>query len=134
VGVEYRLGACGLRGERGEGRNIVVAFDQRRHRSAARDGASIERPHGLGDRRAVGVDQEPRVFVVAVFSKPGQMDLADPIEREGVDIGHRLEAVINGGDIDILESASFFVLNATRRPAYHACFEGQHEFRESIAF
>jgi hypothetical protein len=33
-----------------------------------------------------------------------------------------------------LESASFFVLNATRRPAYHACFEGQHEFRESIAF
>jgi hypothetical protein len=41
-------------------------------------------------------------------------------------------------DLDVgtndLESASFFVLNATRRPAYHACFEGQHEFRESIAF
>jgi hypothetical protein len=43
--------------------------------------------------------------------------------------------IADGSNLDFdLESASFFVLNATRRPAYHACFEGQHEFRESIAF
>ena len=31
------------------------------------------------------------------------MDLADPIEREGVDIGHGFEAVIGGGDVDIVD-------------------------------
>jgi len=34
----------------------------------------------------------------------------------------------------LLESASFSFVRAARRPAYHACLEGQHEFRECIGF
>jgi hypothetical protein len=41
-----------------EGRDVVVALDQGRARADAVDQAAVQRPDGLGDRRAVGVDQQ----------------------------------------------------------------------------
>ena len=101
--VKHGLRTRGLCGQRAKGRNVIVALDQRRHRSAPRDRSPVERPYRFRDGRTVGVDQEPPIFVVTVFGETGKMDLPGPMEREGVDIGHMLETVVNGSDVHIVD-------------------------------
>ena len=49
------------------------------------------------------IDQEPGVEIVAIFGKAGQMNLADMLHGKRIEIGHRLEAVIDRGDIDVVD-------------------------------
>src|SRR3989304_3376188 len=49
------------------------------------------------------VDQKRRAVVVAVGSMPAKMNLAYMLDREGVDEGPRVEAVIDGLDEHIVD-------------------------------
>ena len=51
----------------------------------------------------MGVDQERRVEIVAVLEMAAEMDLADMLHGECVEIGHGLAAVIDGGDVDVVD-------------------------------
>ena len=74
--------------------HVIVPFDQRRPSAGALDDALVEGPDGIGHGPVMRIDQERRAGLVGVRGMAGEVDLADVVEREGIDIGLRRRAVI----------------------------------------
>src|SRR5579864_218512 len=94
MGGQDRAGTRRFGSERGKRWNVVVPFDQRWDWAGARDRATIKRPHRFGNRSAMGVDQQRRVIVVAIFGEAGEVYFIDMAKGESVDIRHGLEPMI----------------------------------------
>src|SRR5271169_858363 len=85
-----------------ERRKVGVPLNQRGHWTKASERRGIERPDPLYDPGAVVVDQNVHVLGDVMA---GKVDLADRLDRECVEIGHRVEPEIPGADIDIVDIA-----------------------------
>jgi hypothetical protein len=84
-----------------ESRDVVVALDQGGARTDAVDQAAVQRPDRLGDWRAVGVDQQGRAAFIRAMA--GQVDLADHLGGQGVQIGLGRVAQVAGADEHVVD-------------------------------
>src|SRR5277367_3181589 len=84
--------------KRRPGGQVVVPFDQRRRRPEPTDRGRVQRPHGVANRRIVGVDEQRQARIVAVIGAAREMDLAHRGKRKIGEIKLRIEAVIDGAD------------------------------------
>ena len=103
VAVEDRLCGGGLRLEHGPVGDGAVPFDQRRNRPASADHDVEELPDRVGDRPVMAVDEQKIALVVRLLGMPGEMDLADMLERKIGEIGERRKAVIGGRNEDVVD-------------------------------
>ena len=101
--VEDALRPRGFRGEDGPGGHVVVPLDQRRACADPADQLIVERPDRVADGPVMGVDQERGAIDVLGPRMAGEMDLADCVHREGVEIILRGCAVVDGGDEDVVD-------------------------------
>ena len=87
--VEDRPGGGGLGLQHRPVGDVAVPFDQRRHAARAADDHVVELPDRVGDRAVVAVDEQQLALVVRLLGMPGQVDLADLLEREVGEIAER---------------------------------------------
>src|SRR5580693_4547278 len=85
--------------ERGE---VGVPLDQRGHRAEAPERRGVELPDGLRYPGAVIVDQNVDIFRGVMA---GQVNLADRIDRQCVEICDRVESEVPRTDIDVVDIA-----------------------------
>ena len=76
------LGRRGLGLEDGPVGNIAVPLNQRRDGTAFSDDDIVQLPDCVSDRAIVTIDEEEFTFVVGLLGMAGEMDFADPRERE----------------------------------------------------
>ncbi len=62
-----------------------------------------KRPDGLIDRRAVIVDQQAVTEAVAIFGKPGQMNLTDGVQRQRIEVRQRIALMVDARDVDVVD-------------------------------
>ena len=96
------MGAVALGEQRGEFRQLVVAFDQRGARADACDQPRIQRPDCGRDRRIVRIDQQ-RASEVRVGRVPGEVDFRHRIAGKGIEVGRGRIAEIVRADIDVVD-------------------------------
>src|SRR5216684_3251986 len=89
------VGSCR---EHAKFRDIVVPFDQRRHRTEAPDRALVKPPYLLAHRMVVRIEQ-----VVAMVAMAREMELRDPVDRNRIDINFGVKAMVEGADEDIVD-------------------------------
>src|SRR4029078_2448886 len=78
------VGALRLGEEHQPFRHIVVPFDQRRLRTAARNRAGIEVPNRSGESMFMIVNQERRAIVINVLGMATEMYLANMLDRKRI--------------------------------------------------
>src|SRR5438445_3217026 len=83
-----------------QGRDVVIAFDHRRHLAEELDRASVKVPHGRSDGMVMSIDQMTALIAVA-----RQMELPDAPLRHSVQIRFRVEAVIDAAHVDLVMSS-----------------------------
>ena len=83
--------------------DVLISLDQGGRRSETPDRVLVQRPDGLGYRGAMTVDEQPRARRVDVLGKPGQINLTDRCERQGVDVGGGIATVVDGAHKDIVD-------------------------------
>src|SRR5260370_32798883 len=93
--------------ERGE---VGVPLDQRGYRAEALERRGVEFPDGLRNPGAVIVDQDVHVLGDVMA---GEVDLADRLDWQRVEIGDRVEPEVPRADIDVVDVAE----DATARSA-----------------
>ena len=74
--------------------HVAVPFDQRGDGADARKHVGVQRPHRIGDRRAMVVDQQCIAVIVDLLRMAGQVDLADGMQRQGIEVGQRITLVV----------------------------------------
>src|ERR1700740_1332261 len=85
-----------------ERRKVGVPLNQRRHWTEASESRGTERPDRLCYPGAVVVDQNVHVLGDVMT---GEVDLADRLDRECLEIGHRIEPEVPGADVDVVDVA-----------------------------
>src|SRR5208282_1709122 len=85
-----------------ERRKVGVPLNQCGHWTEASERRGIERPDRLYDPGAVVVDQNVHVLGDVMA---GKVDLADRLDRECLEIGHRVELEIPRADVDVVDVA-----------------------------
>src|SRR5579872_3869810 len=80
-----------------ERRNVSVALDHGGDIAKSADGRRIQLPDRIRHRVIMGIDQ-----IVAVILMPGQVNLLDPLDGDGVEIFQRIEFVVHAADIDVV--------------------------------
>jgi hypothetical protein len=93
--------------ERGK---VGIPLDQRRHWTEAPERRGVEIPDGIGNSGSVVVDQDIDVFGGVMAS---EMDLADRLDRQRIEIRDRVEPKIFTTDADVVNVAE----DAAARPA-----------------
>src|SRR5712692_9055868 len=102
--------------------DVVVPFDQRGHAPEAAHRGRVQVPHRIRDRRVVRVEQvRPAIRV------PRQVELSDPIRRNGGEVLARIESVVPGADVDVVDVEE----DAAVRPLSH--LRDELPFREGGA-
>ena len=85
--------------ERGQ---IAVPFDQSSGAGKAADRAFVQLPHGGSDPATMIVDQDAYAVGI-VDAVPGEMQLLDGFDREGLDPVPRIAAEVLAGHVDIID-------------------------------
>ena len=88
-----------------ERRNVGVPFDQGRHCSKALQRARIQGPDGGSNARAVVIDAQHLVPSMSPNGCARQMDLADCVGRQRIEVSRCVPAVIAGTDVDVVDVA-----------------------------
>jgi hypothetical protein len=83
-------------------RKAGVPFDQSGHGAEAPERCSVKPPDRLCDPGTVVVDQDTHVVGNAMA---GEVDLADRLDRQCVEIGKRIEPEIPCADMDVVDVA-----------------------------
>src|SRR5215207_9749674 len=103
VTVEDRLRRGGLGLEHRPVGDGAVPLDQRWNRAATADYDIEELPHRVCDRPVVTVDQKKFTLIVRLLGVPGEMDLADMLQRKIGEVVEGGKPVIGGGDEDVVD-------------------------------
>src|SRR5262245_6268445 len=86
------------------GRDVIVPFDQRRPCPRARYEADVEVPNRGVNRTIMRIDEKrPGGIVGGKPGMAGEVNFTDMLGGEAGDIARRIEAVIGGGDIDVVD-------------------------------
>src|SRR5258707_4402760 len=85
-----------------ERRKVGVPLNQRGYRAEASKRRGIERPDRLYDPGAVVVDQNAHILGDVMA---GEVDLADRIDRECLEVRERIELEIPRADVDVVDVA-----------------------------
>ena len=85
----------------GQGRNGVVALNQRGPGAGACDQVLVQCPHGLGHGRVVAVDEQ-RVAQARVGMVAREVDLGDGLHRKGVQVVVGAGAQVVGAEVQIV--------------------------------
>src|SRR3989449_11744204 len=88
-----------------ERRHVGVPFDERRHAAENGERLGIERPPLARDARAVVVDADRASVLELAHLVTREVDLADALRRQGVQIAPRIEAVVAGTHEDVVDVA-----------------------------
>lgn len=96
------VGLFSFRQQHAERRQLIVPFDQRRHRADACQYLFVELPHGVIDGRTVVIDQQAVAQAVSVFGETGQMNFTHGVQRQGIDLGEWVELVVDARHVDVV--------------------------------
>src|SRR5216117_1296134 len=88
-----------------ERRHVGVPFDERRHAPEECQRLGVKRPHLLRNARAVVVDADRAPVLEFAHLVTREVDLADALRRQGVQIAPRIEAVVAGAYEDVVDVA-----------------------------
>src|SRR5260370_41996018 len=83
----------GSRREHAKFRDIVVPFDQRRHRAEAPHRALVKPPYLFAHRMVVRIEQ-----IAAMVAMAREMELRDPVDRHRIDINFEVKTMVEGTD------------------------------------
>src|SRR5690242_8150566 len=78
--------------------DVVVPFNEGRNLAEASYGMLVERPDLGANRMIVRVEQ-----IGAMIAMAGEVELSDPVDRNGVDINPGIELMVEGVHIDIVD-------------------------------
>src|ERR1041384_6144786 len=96
--IDQCVGMARLRQEHFKRRYVVVPLNQRWNRTKAAQRFGIERPHLVGDARAVIVDPQAAAVGKLTQAVAGEMNFADCLDGRRRRIGRGIPAVIFGTD------------------------------------
>src|SRR5262245_39192069 len=102
--LRHDVGACGLRLNDVERRDVVVPLDQCWLGPKMLERARVERPYRLGDLAAMGVDQH-LTTLLRFRREAAQMQLRDRISRQLGDVAIAVETEIVRAEIDVAHVA-----------------------------
>lgn len=108
-----------------EGWDIFVPFDERGYGAEAIEGFAVNSPYIVDHRPDVRVDD---VFTVVCVSS--EMELADTIDGDGLEVGVDGEAVVKGADVDVVDIQEDLAVGALGDLAQEVPF-GEFAFGES---
>src|SRR6266571_3519800 len=114
--VDQRGGMSRLLEQHRHGRYVGVPFDERRHRTEARERLGIECPHLRRDARAVIVDAKRSCVVDPPDGMAGEMDLADRLRRQRREIRRSPPAVVARADVNVVHVAENSATRAFGHP------------------
>jgi hypothetical protein len=80
-----------------EAGDLVIPLEQGGDAAAALDGAFVKVPDGIDHGMIVGIEN-----VFLELGVTGKMRLRDTLRGHGVDVIHRIEAVVPGRDVDVV--------------------------------
>src|SRR5258708_14067911 len=103
VTIQDRLCRHDLGLEQGPIGNLAIPFHESRNRPATAGNDVEESPHRIGNRAVMAVDEKPFALVVRLFGMPREVDFTHPFEREIRQVVERREAVIGGGNEDVVD-------------------------------
>src|SRR6266568_8205099 len=103
--LQRGLGARGLLHQYFERRYVGIPFDERRHRTEARERFRVERPDFGRDARSMIVDAQPPPAPERPYRVAGEMDLADGLGRKRGEVRGGVPAVIAGAHINVVHVA-----------------------------
>src|ERR1041384_2005658 len=99
-----------------ERRHVAVPLDQGR-RMTARERPAIKVPNDIANRTAMVVDQQTCAAAVAVFGEASKVKFADVLHWKRIDIGPCVEAVVDRGNVDVVDVEQQSAAGALRHGA-----------------